>query len=132
MDIKDIPVDRLMSSDTVTVAPDTSIPAAGELLGDHGIGSLLVVDSEDRLVGILTSTDFVEIVTAGASAGEDTVADHMSEDVVTVGVDDSIRDAAARMVSTDIQHLPVVDDDGGIAGMLSTTDLTAHLAYLEA
>jgi CBS domain-containing protein len=56
----------------------------------------------------------------------------MSESVVTVGTGDSIRDAAAKMISDDIEHLPVVDEDGTVAGMLSTTDLTAHLAYLEA
>ena len=132
MEIKDIAVARLMSSDLVTVTPETPVEEAGEILLERGIGSLVVVDSDDRLAGILTSTDFVELVTGGASTAEATVADHMSTDVVTVGVDDSIRDAAAKMVSTDIQHLPVEDDDGGIAGMLSTTDLTAHLAYLEA
>ncbi len=129
MEIKDIPVDRLMSSDLVTVTPETPIEEAGEMLIEHGVGSLMVVD--DDLVGIVTSTDFVDIVTSGTSMDESTVADYMSADVVTVDIDDSIRDAAATMISTDIEHLPV-EDDGGVVGMLSTTDLTAHLAYLEA
>lgn len=129
MEIKDIPVDRLMSSDLVTVTPDTPIEEAGETLIEHGIGSLMVVD--DDLAGIVTSTDFVDIVTTGPSTDDSTVADYMSEDVVTVDIDDSIRDAAAKMISTDIEHLPV-EDDGSVVGMLSTTDLTAHLAYLEA
>jgi CBS domain-containing protein len=129
MEIKDIPVDRLMSSDLVTVTPDTPIEEAGETLIEHGIGSLMVVD--DDLMGIVTSTDFVDIVTTGTSTDDSTVADYMSEDVVTVDIDDSIGDAAAKMISTDIEHLPV-EDDGSVVGMLSTTDLTAHLAYLEA
>lgn len=129
MEIKDIPVDRLMSSDLVTVTPETPIEKAGDMLVEHGVGSLMVVD--DDLVGIVTSTDFVDIVTSGTSTDDSTVADYMSEDVVTVDIDDSIRDAAATMISTDIEHLPV-EDDGGVVGMLSTTDLTAHLAYLEA
>lgn len=131
MEIKDIPVDRLMSSDLVTVTPDTPIEGAGETLIEHGIGSLMIVDADDGLVGIVTSTDFVDIVTTGTSTGDSTVADYMSEDVVTVDIDDSIGDAAAKMISTDIEHLPV-EDDGSVVGMLSTTDLTAHLAYLEA
>lgn len=131
MEIKDIPVDRLMSSDLVTVTPDTPIEEAGETLIEHGIGSLMIVDADDGLVGIVTSTDFVDIVTTGTSTGDSTVADYMSEDVVTVDIDDSIGDAAAKMISTDIEHLPV-EDDGSVVGMLSTTDLTAHLAYLEA
>lgn len=132
MEIKDIPVDRLMSSDLVTVTPETSIEEAGDTLLENGIGSLVVVDSDDHLVGILTSTDFVDMVTSGAATGEITVDERMTEDVVTVTAGDSISDAAAKMISDDIEHLPVVDDEGGIAGMLSTTDLTAHLAYLEA
>jgi CBS domain-containing protein len=129
MEIKDIPVDRLMSSDLVTVTPETPIEEAGDMLVEHGVGSLMVVD--DDLVGIVTSTDFVDIVTTGTSTDGTTVADHMSTDVVTVDIDDSIREAAATMISTDIEHLPV-EDDGDVVGMLSTTDLTAHLAYLEA
>ena len=130
MEIKDIPVDRLMSSDLVTVTPETPMEEAGDMLVEHGVGSLMVVDDDD-LVGIVTSTDFVDIVTSGTSTDDSTVADYMSADVVTVDIDDSIRDAAATMISTDIEHLPV-EDDGGVVGMLSTTDLTAHLAYLEA
>ena len=132
MEIKDIAVARLMSSDLVTTTPDTSIEEAGTILLDNGVGSLLVLDSDDNLVGILTSTDFVEMVTSGTATEDVAVGERMSESVVTVGTGDSIRDAAAKMISDDIEHLPVVDEDGTVAGMLSTTDLTAHLAYLEA
>ena len=132
MEIKDIAVARLMSSDLVTTTPDTSIEEAGTILLDNGVGSLLVLDSDDNLVGILTSTDFVDMVTSGTATEDVAVGERMSESVVTVGTGDSIRDAAAKMISDDIEHLPVVDEDGTVAGMLSTTDLTAHLAYLEA
>jgi len=132
MEIKDIPVSRLMTEELVTVTPETRLADAGETLRDRAVGSLVVVDSADQPVGILTSTDFVDIVVDGDAAADATVAAVMTESVVTVGPQATISDAAAKMISDDIQHLPVEADDGTVAGMLSTTDLTAHLAYLEA
>jgi len=130
MEIKDISVTRLMSTDLVTVSPDTPLSAAGETMLEEGVGSVIVVE-DDQPVGILTSTDFVDLVTNGEVTTDTTVSTFMSEDMVTLSSADSMRDAAVTMMSDDIQHLPVEDDDGAIAGMLSTTDLTAHLSYLE-
>jgi len=131
MEIKNIPVARLMTQDLVTVSPETSLVEAGEVLLDRDIGSVVVVDSSGKLVGILTSTDFVNIVTNDLATAGATVAEFMTESVVTVGAEATIRDAAATMIADDIEHLPVEEQDGSVAGMLSTTDLTAHLAYLE-
>ncbi|PSP82595.1 signal transduction protein [Halobacteriales archaeon QS_6_64_34] len=131
MEIKNIPVARLMTQDLVTVSPETSLVEAGEVLLDRDIGSVVVVDSSGKLVGILTSTDFVNIVTNDLATADATVAEFMTESVVTVGAEATIRDAAATMIADDIEHLPVEKQDGSVAGMLSTTDLTAHLAYLE-
>jgi len=131
MEIKNIPVARLMTQDLVTVSPGTSLVEAGEVLLDRDIGSVVVVDSSGKLVGILTSTDFVNIVTNDLATAGATVAEFMTESVVTVGAEATIRDAAATMIADDIEHLPVEEQDGSVAGMLSTTDLTAHLAYLE-
>jgi len=131
MEIKDISVARLMTSDLVTVTPDTPLVDAGDTLLEQDIGSLVVVDEAGQLAGILTGTDFIDIVSNEKTTADSTVEEYMTESVVTVDVDDSIRDAAAKMISSSIQHLPVEGDEG-ISGMLSTTDLTAHLAYLEA
>ena len=129
MELNDIPVTQLMSSDLVTASPDMPVDAAGDTLLDHGVGSLLVTDDAGELAGILTSTDFVAMVTADTA--ETTVEDLMTEPVVTVSTDDSIRDAAAKMIAENIQHLPVEDEDG-VLGMLSATDLTAQLSYINA
>jgi CBS domain-containing protein len=55
----------------------------------------------------------------------------MSSRVVTIGVGESLRDAAARMISNRIHHLPVTDDAGDVVGMLSTMDLTAYSSYTD-
>lgn len=129
--MEDIFVARLMSSDVVTVTPDTPVEDAANLLIDEQIGSVVVVDGANRLEGILTSTDFVRIVAKSHAKAETTVQKYMTEQVVTVGAQDSIREAADKMITYGIHHLPVVDDKEGVVGMLSTTDLTAYLSDVE-
>lgn len=127
----DIFVARLMSSGTITVSPDTLVEDAAETLLDRQIGSLVVVDGSNQVRGILTSTDFVRIVRDSKPKAKTTVERYMTDQVVTVEAQDSIRDAADKMITYDIQHLPVVDDEEGVIGMLSTTDLTAYLSDVE-
>jgi CBS domain-containing protein len=124
----DIFVAQLMSSDVVTVTPDTPVEEAADTLRTHSIGSLVVVDEDNRLRGILTSTDFVHIVAESDPKAETTVRRYMTTDVVAASAQDPIREAADRMITRGIHHLPVVDDDEGVIGMLSTTDLTAYLS----
>ena len=132
MEITDVSVDGFMSDDLVTATPDTAIDEAAKRLLEHDIGSLVVVDSDERLEGILTSTDLLELAIGEHSSAGGTVEQYMSTDVTAVGAGASMQEAAAKMMSHDIQHLPVQDEDGTVVGMFSTTDLTAHLAYLQA
>lgn len=126
--MEDIFVGRLMTSDVLTVTPETSVETAAEKLIDENIGSLVVVDDNDQLEGILTSTDFVRIVRDCAPKDNSTVGEHMSQEVVTVTAQDTIQDASDRMITYKIHHLPVVDDDEQVIGILSTRDLTAYLS----
>lgn len=124
----DIFVARLMSPDVITVTPDTFVEDAADTLREHNIGSLVVVDEDNHLQGILTSTDFVHIVAESNPKAETTVERYMTTEVVTAGAQDPIRDAADKMITYKIHHLPVVDGSEGVIGMLSTTDLTAYLS----
>jgi CBS domain-containing protein len=126
--MEDIFVARLMSDGVVTVTPDTLVEDAAGTLLEKDIGSLVVVDVENQLKGILTSTDFVCIVAESKPKAETTVERYMTDQVVTVGAQDSIRDAADKMITYGIHHLPVVDEESGVIGMLSTTDLTSYLS----
>jgi CBS domain-containing protein len=129
--MEDIFVGRLMSSDIVTVTPGDSVEFAAELLRDNTVGSVIVVDENDKLRGILTSTDFVHIVAENDPKDESSVMDYMTTDVITLGVQDSIQEAADQLITYGIHHLPVVDDDDHVIGMLSTTDLASYLSGVE-
>ncbi|WP_049947629.1 CBS domain-containing protein [Candidatus Halobonum tyrrellensis] len=128
----DLFVGRLMSSSLYTVAPDTLVEEAATDMLDRGIGSVVVVDDDGRLEGLLTTTDFVRIVAERRPKDETPVSSYMSTDVVTTTARESIRDAADSMVAHGFHHLPVVDDDGVVIGIVTTTDLTAYVSQIEA
>jgi signal-transduction protein with cAMP-binding, CBS, and nucleotidyltransferase domain len=129
MDREGIPVAQLMTSSIRTVTPDTAVTDAAGTFVTENIGSVIVVDDDDRPVGILTTTDLAEIVSTNVLDADAPVERYMTDRVITVGAQDSIRDAAARMLRHGVHHLPVTDDDGTVSGMLSTMDLTAYFSY---
>ncbi|MFB6171638.1 MAG: CBS domain-containing protein [Haloarculaceae archaeon] len=127
--MEDIFVGRVMSTNTHTVAPDTLVADAADEMRDNDVGSVMVVDGENELCGILTATDFVHIVAESQPKAETTVERYMTTDVVTTTVQTPIRHAADAMMEHGFHHLPVVDDREGVVGMLSTADLTAYLSH---
>ena len=127
--MEDIYVARLMSTDLVTAMPETPVENAAQLLMDNDVGSLPIVDGDNDLVGILTTTDFVTIVALSEPKAETTVERYMTTDVVTATAQVSIRDAADHMVANDCHHLPVVDESGGLIGVISSADLAMYLSH---
>lgn len=125
MDRQGVPTEQLMTPDIVTVTPDTHVEEAVDILLEKNIGSLVVVDDDDELAGVITSNDFLNVVSEANFDDDATVTKFMSDEVVTIKPDDSIQTAAARMITNGISHLPV-EDNGEVVGMLSTTDVTAY------
>ncbi|RKD95515.1 CBS domain-containing protein [Halopiger aswanensis] len=129
--MEDIFVARVMSTSLHTVGRDTLVEDAGQLMLENNIGSVVVVGEHNELKGILTSTDFVDIVAQSHPKAETTVERYMTEDVVTASAQDGIRDAADTMIEHGFKHLPVVDEDEGVIGMVSTTDLASYLSRVQ-
>lgn len=127
----DIFVGQLMTSDPVTVSPDTLVEDAAQLMLDEAIGSLIVTDDDNQIRGILTSTDFVEIVKESDPKAETTVERYMSTDVLTTTAQAPIDEVADLMLTEGIHHVPVVDETEGVIGIISTRDLTAYISTLQ-
>ena len=127
----DIFVARLMSSPVRTVSPDTLVETAAQSMLDAGIGSVVVADEAGKLEGILTSTDFVRIVAERRPKDETPVSEYMSTDVVSTTAQESITTAADTMIERGVHHVPVVDDDDTVIGMITTTDLAAYISHVE-
>jgi signal-transduction protein with cAMP-binding, CBS, and nucleotidyltransferase domain len=127
----DIFVGRLMSTTLYAVSPDTLVEEAAQKMLTNDVSSVLVINSDNHLEGILTTTDFVKIVAEQLPKDKTPVGTYMSTDVITTIAQDTIHDAANLMLKHDCHHLPVVDDTEGVIGMISTTDLTAYLSHIQ-
>jgi len=127
----DIFVARVMSTGLHTVRPDTLVEDAAQVMLDNDIGSVLVVDEDNQLEGILTRTDFVTIVSESKPKAETSVSRYMTTDVITTTAQDSIQDVADTMLEEGFHHMPVVDEDEGLIGMVTTIDLAAYISQVQ-
>jgi CBS domain-containing protein len=127
----DIFVARLMSTDLTTVSPDALVEEAATVMLEECIGSVVAVDDDGYLEGILTTTDFVQIVAECKPKDETPVSQYLTTDVVTAGAQDSIRDVADAMTEHGFHHMPVVDGEEGVIGIVTTTDLAAYLSHVQ-
>ncbi len=111
----------LMTSPPVTVEPGATLGAASQLMQEHGVGSVVVVDG-DRAVGIFTERDLVRWGAAGVDPGGSKVAEWMtgSPDTVAPGV--SVQEAYDSLAAHGYRHIPVVDADR-LVGIVSMRDL---------
>lgn len=116
-------VEELMSTPLVTISPDRTLVEAARKMRERDISALLVTTTPPSIV---TSTDVLGAVARGHDTSELDVADVMTESVETVPPDLGLGEAAAMMETFGIKHLPVVEDD--YVGMISSTDITAHLS----
>ncbi|MFH5800601.1 CBS domain-containing protein [Haladaptatus sp. CMAA 1911] len=129
--MEDVLVGRLMSTTLQTVTPDTLVEEAAQKMLANEVGSVIVIDDQNHLEGILTTTDFVRIVAERQPKDETPVSTYMSTDVATATAQDSIRDVSDHMVERGFHHMPVVDETEGVIGMITTTDLTGYISHVQ-
>ena len=109
------------SSAVVAVGPAQSLREATQLMAKHGVGSAVVQDAE-MLVGILTERVVINAVAHADDPETVSVEQIMTADVVTVGPDWDLVEAARVMASRRIRHL-VVYEGGQLLGVLSVRDV---------
>lgn len=116
-----------------TITQTASLADAAQLLRDHGVGALVVSGDQRAIEGIISERDIVRALAAhGAGALGRTVGSVMSTDVITCAAPDGVERLMSLMTERRIRHLPVVDDGGGLAGIISIGDVVkARLGELE-
>ena len=117
MQVKDI-----MHGDVQTTSPDDTFAHVAALLHDNAISSVVVMQG-DRIAGIVTERDLVNLVADGKDPQTTSVSDRMTTDVDTIGPRTDIAEAAEHMARLKIRHLPIVDEDR-LVGIISIRDLT--------
>jgi len=107
------------------VRPNATVLDAAVLMNEHKIGGLVVTE-EDRVAGIVTERDVLrKVVAARRDPAEVPVSQIMTDKVVCVSSDTSLDEARAIFMERRIRHLPVVDAEGRVEGMISIGDVNA-------
>ncbi|MFN4132926.1 MAG: CBS domain-containing protein [Candidatus Hadarchaeales archaeon] len=131
-DYGDIYVGEVMETTPITVSPDDRVLYARKLMLEEGVGALPVL-VERELVGLLTTREVALKLAAFHEVAEDTrrservknllVGDIMLRPPVTVRTDATLGEAARLMWEKKISGVPVVNLEGGLAGLLTKTEL---------
>jgi len=140
----------VMVSPVVTISEEASLEEAARRMRENRIGSLLVVDREGRLVGIVTETDFLKergipfstfraplllgrfldgdgLERVFQEARSTRVSEIMTRPVHAVRPEAPLREVLDLMLTYDINHVPVVDEEGRPVGIISRFDLLRPL-----
>jgi CBS domain-containing protein len=109
-----------------SVAPNTIVLKAIELMCEKNIGGLLIVEN-GKLVGIFTERDYArKLILKGKSSKDTQIGDLMTANPFTVSPDSSIEDCMKMMTGRKIRHLPVVENEK-LVGMISIGDVVKHV-----
>lgn len=123
-------VSEIMSKDVVTVESTGTAANAVAVMVKNRVGAVIVL-RQGKPAGIITERDVLKKVSALSLTPEQVSAkDIMSSPLVTIKAIDSVDTAAAAMAKSKIKRLPVVEEDGSIAGILSVTDIAIKLAKI--
>ena len=110
----------VISRRLVTASAGDTVKVAVDLMASNRVGSVLVLES-GRLAGIFTESDLVNPLHRGGGL-DDKLGDVMTRDPITVREDESLWKAVMLMVEHGIRHLPVVNAEGDLVGVLSIRD----------
>jgi CBS-domain-containing membrane protein len=133
-------VKDVMTSRVISVAQDAPFGATAAALCQHQVGALPVVDQAGRLVGVVSEADLLAKLALGGDdqprmiggilhhqqlekARATTAAELMSTLPIAVSPDDTVEHAARLMYQRRVKHLPVVDADSHVVGIISRADV---------
>ena len=127
-----MPIGEFCNREVVFATRETSIPEAAQLMRKFHVGDLVVVDEVDGKrvpVGIVTDRDIViEIVSQSLDFNAFSVGDIMSPQLISVQEKEGVFETIRLMRAKGIRRIPVVNQEGGLEGIVSADDILDLLA----
>ena len=118
---------RYKAAGVVTIKPDDTVAQLLALLDEHRIGAVVVSSDGSTVEGIVSERDVVRhLHLTGSSVLDGTVSDIMTSDVTTGTAKDNIADLATTMTEKRMRHVPILDDEGKLAAIVSIGDIVKH------
>lgn len=123
-----MPIIDIARDGVVTIHSDQTAGNLATVMAEEDVGSV-VVEEDDVPVGIVTDRDLVlSVLEPRADPREVSVGDIMTKNPVTAHAEDGIFDVTEAMYRSKVRRLPVVDDDGELAGIVALDDLVVLFA----
>lgn len=116
----------LMNGQVVTVAVDTPLIDVAREIAAHGIGAVPVVDEEQHLLGLVSTSDLVGLLQDGQDFEGKTARDAMSAEPPAIDEFSTAEEAIEVLRNALIRHLPVTRE-GRLVGLVTASDLIRHL-----
>ena len=135
-------VEQVMTTEVVTVTPETPIAEVARILVERGISGLPVVDPEGRVLGIVSEGDLLvreaghwsdeKPQARGGKVDARTAGEAMTAPALTIEPFRAIRAVAEIMIGNHVNRLPVVDAEGRLLGIVSRADLVRAFVRTDA
>lgn len=106
-----------------SISPNATVAELVRRLHSHRVGALLVQDEADHVVGIVSERDVVRGMATDSKISDARVATIMTADVVTVTANTDVAELSRLMTERRIRHVPVIDESGGVIGLISIGDV---------
>lgn len=122
MRVKDV-----MTDDVQCCSLETNLAAAAKIMWDADCGAVPVTDGQSKVIGVITDRDIcIAGATRSRAEGEIPVQDVISKPLYCCSPNDDVRVALETMRSQQVRRLPVVGQDGRLAGIISIHDLAVQ------
>lgn len=118
-----ITVSSVMSKNIYSLNENRTVADAARVMKETKTGSILVVNPQGVIVGVVTERDLVYKVLAEGRDAQTRLKDIMTRDIKTVKPSSTLAEAAKIMIEMEVRHIPVVDEAGRPVGILSIRDL---------
>lgn len=125
-------VSEVMTRKTMTLRANQSFGDVVALMANRSFRHILVVDVDERLRGVISDRDVLRALSRTPNWSKKSVREIMTRDSVTTTPDSLISAAAREMLAKRINCLPVIDADGRVCGILTSTDLLKAYATVQA
>lgn len=117
---------EIMASNVKTATRETSVQDVAMMMRDGDMGSIPVVE-EGSLVGIVTDRDIVVRAIAEGKDPASPVGEAMTTEIFSVRPDDFVFEAVRLMGDKQVRRVPVVDESGKLAGIISMADVALEM-----
>ena len=120
-------VKYVMTDDVKCCNLETNLAAAAKIMWEADCGAIPVTDGQGKVIGVITDRDIcIAAATRSRTEGEISVQDVISKNLCACSPHDDVRAALGTMRAQQVRRLPVVGQDGRLAGIISIHDIAVQ------